>query len=78
MTNVSTSIDIETEARIMRLIRGKLQKKTLLSILHRLETALDYDRVLIMEQGKLIHSGPPSEVVLEANLFSSLREQMSI
>ncbi|QGA20124.1 hypothetical protein EYB26_007825 [Talaromyces marneffei] len=71
----TSSIDVETETKIMRLIRERLKEKTVLSILHRLETALEYDRVLVMDQGRVIHSGTPGEVVLEADLFSALRGQ---
>jgi ATP-binding cassette, subfamily C (CFTR/MRP), member 1 len=71
------SVDIETEQQIMRLIRVRLQGKTTISILHRLETALEYDRVLVMEQGRVIHSGTPAEVLQEADLFSSLRSRRS-
>jgi ABC-type multidrug transport system fused ATPase/permease subunit len=59
----------------MRLIRERLREKTVLSILHRLETALEYDRVLVMDQGRVIHSGTPKEVVLEADLFSTFKGQ---
>lgn len=56
----------------MRLIKEKLHRKTVVSILHRLETALEYDRILIMEKGRIIYSGTPTEALMEADLFSAL------
>lgn len=57
----------------MKLIKQRLQGKTIVSVLHRLETALEYDRILVMEEGEVIHFGTPSEVMQDSDLFLSLR-----
>lgn len=68
------SIDTATEERIMKLIREKLAGKTIISILHRLEAALHYDKILVLERGRVAHFGTPEEVVQEAQLFSGFRK----
>lgn len=62
------------EQRVRSLIKERLPDKTTISILHRLEAAVEYDRILVMDDGKVIHFGSPAEVVHESELFSSLRE----
>lgn len=52
------SIDSATEERIMRLFAEKLKGKTVASVLHRLETALQYDKILTREDGRVLHSNP--------------------
>lgn len=69
------SIDTATEERIMKLIREKLAGKTIISVLHRLEAALEYDRILVLEKGRVAHFGTPEEVVREAELFSGFRRK---
>jgi ATP-binding cassette subfamily C (CFTR/MRP) protein 1 len=59
----------------MKLVKTRLQGKTVISILHRLETALDYDRILVLNDGKIVHFGTPAEVVQESELFSMFREK---
>ncbi|OIW33935.1 putative ATP-binding cassette transporter [Coniochaeta ligniaria NRRL 30616] len=69
----TSSIDVATEARIMRIIRQRLGGTTVVSILHRLETALQYDRIAVLERGELVHFGTPGDVVRDAELFASVR-----
>lgn len=57
----------------MSLISKRLQGKSLISVLHRLEAALEYDRILVLEQGHAIHFGKPEEVIRDSELFSSFR-----
>ncbi|KAI1147051.1 putative ATP-binding cassette transporter [Nemania diffusa] len=71
---VTSSIDTKTEARIMQLMANKLRGKTIISVLHRLEVALLYDRILVLENGHVAHFGTPDEVIRESRLFSSFRD----
>ncbi|KAF2973471.1 hypothetical protein GQX73_g11 [Xylaria multiplex] len=67
-------IDMTTEKKIMALIRRKLQCKTVISVLHRLETALEYDRIVVLENGGVAHFGTPAEVLRDSELFSTIRQ----
>lgn len=58
----------------MNLIVDKLQGKTIISVLHRLETALEYDRIVVLENGRVAHFGTPAEVLRESELFSTMRK----
>jgi len=68
------SIDVATEKKIMALIERKLRGKTIISVLHRLEVALEYDRILVLENSKIAHLGTPTEVLRDSELFSSIRK----
>ena len=57
----------------MTLISNRLQGKTIISVLHRLEEALEYDRILVLEKGKVTHFDTPEEIVRSSVLFSSFR-----
>jgi ATP-binding cassette, subfamily C (CFTR/MRP), member 1 len=57
----------------MKLMADKLRGKTIISVLHRLEVALLYDRILVLENGRVAHFGTPDEVIRESGLFSSFR-----
>lgn len=50
-----------------------LAKKTVISIQHRLETARYFDKVIVLEQGRLLDFGTPAEVMGRCELFSELR-----
>jgi ATP-binding cassette subfamily C (CFTR/MRP) protein 1 len=57
----------------MKLISEKLTGKTVVSVLHRLEAALEYDRILVLEGGQIAHFGAPAEIIRDSELFASFR-----
>ena len=50
-----------------------LREKTVISVLHRLETAVKYDKILVLEEGKVGDFGTPVEVIQRCDLFSAFR-----
>ncbi|KAI1123876.1 putative ATP-binding cassette transporter [Nemania abortiva] len=77
LDEVTSSIDTRTEQRIMKLMADKLRGKTIISVLHRLEVALLYDRILVLENGRVAHFGTPDEIIRESALFASFRNTTS-
>ena len=48
---------------------------TVLTIAHRLETIIDYDKIIVMDKGKVSEMGSPSELLKnELGLFSAMVE----
>ncbi|KAF4633368.1 hypothetical protein G7Y89_g4751 [Cudoniella acicularis] len=68
----TSSIDTVAEQKIMKLMADRLQGKTIISVLHRLEVALKYDRILVLDKGQMVHFGTPAEILKESELFSTL------
>jgi len=50
-------------SQIQRTIREELQGTIVLTIAHRLNTVLDYDRVLVMGEGKVIEFDTPATLL---------------
>lgn len=71
------SVDVANERRIRSLIKNRLLGKTIISILHRLETAVEYDRSFVLNEGRLAQFGTPEEVTQDSDLFSLLVNQIS-
>ena len=44
--------------------RSEFTDRTILTIAHRIDTIIDYDRILVMENGRLIEDGTPFELVM--------------
>ncbi|TGO16824.1 hypothetical protein BTUL_0024g00700 [Botrytis tulipae] len=73
LDEATSSIDVATERKIMNVVAKSLQGKTVISVLHRLEAAVEFDKILVLEKGEVAHFGSPEEVIRDSDLFSSFR-----
>lgn len=62
LDEATASMDRDTDARIQQLIREKFTGKTLIVIAHRLATIADFDRVVVMSEGRVVEIGKPGEL----------------
>ncbi len=56
-------MDAETDLSVQTLLREALPSCTVLTIAHRLNTLVDYDRVIVLDRGHLVAIGPPNETL---------------
>jgi iron complex transport system ATP-binding protein len=60
----AASLDVRHALEVLKLAKGlAVGGATLLVSLHDLRTALGFDRVLVLDRGALVGSGPPAEVL---------------
>lgn len=73
MDEATASIDYATDAKIQETIR--LIKNTTITIAHRLQTIIDYDKVLVLDKGTVIEYGDPYDLVRkEGGSFQAMCE----
>lgn len=58
----SSSVDKETEKEMQQIIRREFESYTILMISHRLEMVMGFDKVLVMDAGKVVEQGVPREL----------------
>ncbi len=63
LDEATSSLDIPTERAVQRALRTILAHRTALIIAHRLSTVEIADRVLVLEDGRVIEDGPPSQLL---------------
>jgi ABC-type multidrug transport system fused ATPase/permease subunit len=63
LDEATSSLDIPTERAVQRALRTILAHRTALIIAHRLSTVEIADRVLVLENGRVIEDGPPTQLL---------------
>ena len=59
LDEATSAVDMETDALIQRSIREEFQDSTLLVIAHRLSTIADFDKILVMGDGRVLEYDEP-------------------
>ncbi|KAJ2609244.1 hypothetical protein H4S08_004131 [Coemansia sp. RSA 1365] len=68
MDEATASVDFATDECMQRAIRGaEFANSTLLCIAHRLRTIIDYDRILVLDKGKVVEFDTPGNLLRIAN-----------
>ncbi|KAK2608934.1 hypothetical protein QQS21_002510 [Conoideocrella luteorostrata] len=59
----TSSVDSETDELMQRVLREELKGRTLIAVAHKLHTVLDFDRIVLINKGKMVESGNPRELL---------------
>ncbi|KAL0937146.1 ABC multidrug transporter [Colletotrichum truncatum] len=70
-----SSVDLETESMLQKVIEKEFSQQTIISVIHRLQFARQYDKVLLLKQGEVVECDTPS-ALLEND--SGFREFFSV
>jgi ATP-binding cassette subfamily B protein len=74
LDEATSHLDSLSEALIQDALQHVMKGRTSLVIAHRLSTILAADRILVMDQGRLVESGTHAELLERGGLYASLYE----
>ena len=76
LDEATAAIDSTSEAAFRAALRAAVvgSGRAVLSVAHRLATAQEADRVLVMEAGEIVEVGPPAELIRRGGRFAALLE----
>ncbi|KAJ8251179.1 hypothetical protein GJAV_G00218160 [Gymnothorax javanicus] len=69
LDEATAAVDLETDNLIQSTIRSQFEDCTVLTIAHRLNTIMDYTRVIVMERGHIVESDSPSQLIAQRGRF---------
>ncbi|KAI0071668.1 multidrug resistance-associated ABC transporter [Panus rudis PR-1116 ss-1] len=79
LDEATSSVDVETDAKLQRTIQTEFASSTLLCIAHRLNTIVYYDRILVMDAGKVAEFDTPLNLFdKEDSIFRSLCNEANL
>ncbi|KAL8968092.1 MAG: hypothetical protein Q9197_005060 [Variospora fuerteventurae] len=75
LDEATSAVDMATDVLIQRSIRAEFGDSTLLVIAHRLSTIADFDRILVMSDGRAVEYDAPRELLARRGVFWEMVEQ---
>ncbi|KAJ7824123.1 P-loop containing nucleoside triphosphate hydrolase protein [Mycena leptocephala] len=79
LDEATASVDLETDNKIQRTIQTQFKDRTLICIAHRLRTIISYDRILVLDAGKIAEFDTPLNLFnRNESLFRSLCDKSNI
>ena len=74
LDEATSSVDAYTEQLIQKAIRKLLEGRTTLIIAHRLSTVRNADRIVVVDNGRIVDMGPHEELLRREGLYQKLYE----
>jgi ATP-binding cassette subfamily B protein len=72
LDEATSALDSETEQGILESLRAMGRGRSVITIAHRLSTVVDADRIIVLEQGRLVESGPHEALVAEGGRYAAM------
>uniref|UniRef100_A0A672NT23 ABC-type glutathione-S-conjugate transporter n=1 Tax=Sinocyclocheilus grahami TaxID=75366 RepID=A0A672NT23_SINGR len=69
LDEATAALDLETDTLIQSTIRSQFEDCAVLTIAHRLNTIMDYTKVIVMDKGHIIEMDSPSNLIAKRGQF---------
>jgi ATP-binding cassette, subfamily B, multidrug efflux pump len=73
-----SSVDADTEEAILEGLKEVMRARTTFLISHRISTVLEADRIVVLEDGRIVETGRAEELLARDGVFSRLLRQQQI
>ncbi|WP_433990105.1 Putative multidrug export ATP-binding/permease protein (plasmid) [Pseudoseohaeicola sp. NH-UV-7] len=77
LDEATSALDSEVEAAIQGTLYGMMEGKTVIAIAHRLSTIAHMDRILVLDQGRVVEEGSHDALLEKGGLYSSFWARQS-
>ena len=77
LDEATSALDSEVEAAIQENLQQLMKNKTVIAIAHRLSTIAQMDRLIVMEEGRILETGSHKQLIESDGLYANLWKRQS-
>ena len=75
LDEATSAVDMKTDTLIQKSLREEFQDSTMLVIAHRLSTIVDFDKVLVLSEGKVVEYDSPKVLWKQNGMFARMLQE---
>ncbi|KAK7134168.1 hypothetical protein R3I93_017543 [Phoxinus phoxinus] len=78
LDEATAAVDLETDDLIQSTIRTQFEDSTVFTIAHRLNTIMDYTRVLVLDKGQIAEFDTPATLIAQKGIFFGMAKDAGL
>ncbi|MBR2137659.1 MAG: ABC transporter ATP-binding protein [Alphaproteobacteria bacterium] len=78
LDEATSSLDSESEYYIQKSLRKLMKNKTVVAIAHRLSTLKEMDRLLVMDNGKIVEQGTHEDLLHQKGIYAKFYQRQNL
>jgi ATP-binding cassette subfamily B protein len=72
LDEATSFLDVENESKIQKAISELIKNKTVIIIAHRMRTIANADKIVVLDEGRIVEQGSPDELIAMDGLFKRM------
>ncbi|QRV93384.1 ABC transporter [Ceratobasidium sp. AG-Ba] len=79
LDEASSSMDLKTDEKVRQIVQEELKDCTVLAVAHRIATIVDFDLIIILDNGEIVETGAPHDLLADSDSrFAKLANSQGI
>ncbi|AMD17208.1 ABC transporter ATP-binding protein [Methanobrevibacter sp. YE315] len=72
LDEATSFLDVENESKIQKALSELIRNKTVIIIAHRMRTIANADKIVVLDEGRIVEQGSPDELIAQNGLFKKM------
>ncbi|ANN72153.1 ABC transporter ATP-binding protein [Bordetella bronchialis] len=78
LDEATSALDSRSEERVQQALGQLMRNRTVIAVAHRLSTLSSFDRIIVLDEGRIVEDGAPDALRERGGLFSALWRMQSL